>query len=182
MQQIARRLQAGELRAVSASAFIDEKPGSTPFAKISATLWRKHFDDFHDTPMWRTGDLDMEIEYESLRRRVTNHFLDVRLHPDDFAKIPGVTPTAPAPSLSANTPPHKRTGGKTITEGMLAKFVALHVEAFPNDNAEEPLWEAAKAYFHDRDVPRSRMRPAIEVALGPRQRGRRASTKVDPAN
>jgi hypothetical protein len=69
----------------------------------------------------------------------------------------------------------------TVNPTMLASWFAVFAQAFPEERNADRIWEAAKTFFCDREVPRSRMRPAMDKVMGKRARGRRATPKSDDA-
>lgn len=94
VQQIWLRLLAGTLRAAAESAFIDEHPQVVKFLMMLPAFWKSFKGNPAQTAFWRTGNIDSGLNYPALRRVVPNHFIDVRFHPEDFAKIPGAVPDA----------------------------------------------------------------------------------------
>jgi hypothetical protein len=159
MEQILFRLQSGAMQAAAISVFINEKPEARGPLKIPATSWRNFDGDIYTSSFWRTGNLDIDVYYESLRRFIQNRCIDIRLHPDDLAEIPGASPPPSFPQTEDHTPEDLRRDAEyrklpRVEHDDLVAWKAVYQNTCRDRHSLKLARESARGMFYGQFVPR----------------------------
>jgi hypothetical protein len=173
-QDLWLRMKTGLVRSAARAVSIDQHPAIVEYFIILKGHWSSYKGDIYKSSFWRTGNIDIDLFYPELAAKFTNHFIDVRFHPADIAKIPGASRSAQPSQIRADKDISSTVAdSKPLSDSLLRAWCDLYEQAYPANERSEPL--AAKSVagmFPGKSVTRIRLRAVLDRMGATGKKGR----------